>query len=367
MLNYCRYTLIFWALVACSTLCLADPSPECIVTEFSQLSDAIDNCLEIVVRNVTVPGGTTAEFKLKDGASLTFEGTTTFEHYDWPEWNLSLMRFEGNNITVEGASGHVLDGQGALYWDGIGDKGPPKPFFITIAVTNSILRNINLLNCPHHCTIINGSDGVTLTGWNIDCSHGDGNGGHNTDGFDVVHGNNVVIEDSTVVNQDDCVAVNQGFNMSFSGLRCSGSHGISLSVGFSKTSYIDNTVKNVTYSNCTLTHSSNAIHIKTHNDGGPGEITDVTYQDISFTDITSYGINIEQDYANGGPTGELVGNVPITNLQFYNIKGTVSSKAMPVYIYCADDACIGWNWSDIVISGGNQDSSCNYVPEGYTC
>ncbi|KAJ8945271.1 hypothetical protein NQ318_016040 [Aromia moschata] len=266
--------------------------------------------------------------------------------------------------------GSLLDGRGALYWDGIGDKGPPKPFFMIIAVTNSVFRNINLLNCPHHCTIINGSDGVTLTGWNIDCSYGDEHGGHNTDGFDVVSGNNVVIKDSTVVNQDDCVAVNQGFNMSFSGLRCSGSHGISISVGFSKTSFYDNTVRNITYSNCTLSNSINAIHIKTHNDGGPGEIEDVTYEDIAFSDIINFAISIQQDYADGGSTGVLKGNIPISNLQFRNIRGVLSStstNATQVLIFCAERACTNWKWSDVSISGGVVDSYCNFEPEGYTC
>ncbi|KAJ8945273.1 hypothetical protein NQ318_016042 [Aromia moschata] len=371
MIKFSEFLLYFWAIFICLTLNIgSELTSDCIVTEHSQLMNATENCLEIVVRDLTMPGGLTAHFHLKDGATVTFEGTTVFGYIQWPDWGYPLMHFKGNNVTVEGAPGSLFDGRGALYWDGIGDNGAPKPYFIHLQVNNSVFRNINLLNCPHHCTIINGSDGLTLTGWNIDCSYGDEHGGHNTDGFDVVSGNNIVIEDSTVINQDDCVAVNQGFNMSFSGLRCSGSHGLSLSVGFSNTSYYDNTVRNITYSNSTLTHSMTAIHIKTHNDGGPGEITDVTYEDISFTDVTKYAINIQQDYAKGRGTKEPKGNVPITDLKIRNIKGTLSSTSkgsMQVYILCAERACTEWNWSDVEVIGGAQNNSCNYTPDGYVC
>ncbi|KAJ8970227.1 hypothetical protein NQ317_003773 [Molorchus minor] len=224
----------------------------------------------------------------------------------------------------------LLNGQGELYWDGIGDSGVPKPFFMVISVQDSIFRNINLLNCPHHCTILEGSDGVTLTNWNIDCSYGEGHGGKNTDGFDIISANNVVIKDSSVVNQDDCVAVNQGFNMSFSGLYCNGTHGISLSVGFSQLSY-------------------------THTNGGPGEITDITYENIRFSDVHKYGVNIQEDYANGRGTGIAKANIPIRNLVFRDIQGTLtegSGKTMPVYIFCADGGCANWSWSDVSIGEG---------------
>ncbi|KAJ8970495.1 hypothetical protein NQ314_001194 [Rhamnusium bicolor] len=295
----------------------AEPSPECIVTSFSQVMDITMNCIDIIVRNLTVPAGNTVHFHLKDGASVTFEGTTTFEYFQWPEWGNYLMQFHGNNVNVEGAP-----------------------------------------------------DGVTITDWNIDCSYGDGRGGHNTDGFDVISARNVVIKDSTVVNQDDCVAVNQGFNMHFSGLYCNGSHGISLSVGFSKTSHFDNTVRNVTYSNCTVVNSINAIHIKTHNDGGPGVISDVTYENIRFSDIINFGISIQEDYADGGSTGIVKGNVPIVNLIFRDIKGTLSetsTNSTAVYIFCADNGCLDWTWSDISIPAGVIRSWCNFQPKGYTC
>lgn len=63
----------------------------------------------------------------------------------------------------------------------------------------------------------------------------------------------------------------------------------------------DNTVSGVVISSSEVTDSANAVRIKTVYDA-TGSVSDVTYQDIEFSGITSYGIVIEQDYENGSPT-----------------------------------------------------------------
>lgn len=55
---------------------------------------------------------------------------------------------------------------------------------------------------------------------------------HNSDGFDLSGTNNTVITDSSVTNQDDCVAITSGNNVTVSNIYCSGGHGMSIgSVG----------------------------------------------------------------------------------------------------------------------------------------
>lgn len=72
------------------------------------------------------------------------------------------------------ALGSLLNGQGQLYWDHTGDKGLKKPQFMKIEVSeDSVFRNLNILNCPHHCIYIGTSDRLTITGWVIDNSYGD--------------------------------------------------------------------------------------------------------------------------------------------------------------------------------------------------
>ncbi|KAJ8957033.1 hypothetical protein NQ317_008340 [Molorchus minor] len=302
------------------------PRASCTVTSYSEVSNALSSCSDIAINDIEVPAGETLNLNLKDGAKLTFNGRITFGHQ---EWDGPLMAIKGNEITVTGSQGHVIDGEGALYWDGLG--------------------------------------GAVIDGWTIDVSDGDTQGGHNTDGFDISASTNILVQNSVVKNQDDCVAVNQGSDMVFSNLQCSGSHGLSLSVGMSKTSYDANVVSNLTFIDCTVTNSQNAIHVKTHKDAAEGAVKDVTYQNIKFSDISNYGINIQEDYANGGSTGEAIGNIPITNLRMINIEGTVGSNAMPVYIFCGEGGCSDWTWSEVSVTGGSKDSTCNFTPSGYTC
>ena len=48
---------------------------------------------------------------------VTFQGTTTF---GYKEWQGPLISVSGTSITVLGASGHCIDGDGARWWDGKG-------------------------------------------------------------------------------------------------------------------------------------------------------------------------------------------------------------------------------------------------------
>jgi len=85
-------------------------------------------------------------------------------------------------------------------------------------------------------------------------------------------------------------------------------------------------------------------------------------------EITKYGINVQEDYEDGSPTGDPLGNIPITNLALKSVSGTMTgSNGVPVYILCGDDGCSDWTWSDVSITGGEKDSSCNYTPSGYSC
>ncbi|XP_072396250.1 polygalacturonase-like isoform X2 [Diabrotica undecimpunctata] len=301
-------------------------------------------------------------------STLTFKGKTTFG--SGVQWDGPLISISGQGIHVYGASGSVLDGQGPHYWDGKGGSGTRKPRFIKInANGGSTFQGIHLLNCPINCVSLSGSKDMTIRGWNIDCSAGDKNAlGHNTDGFDMSSVENIIIENSVVKNQDDCVAVNYGKNLHISNLNCSGGHGLSLSVGMNKIDPSVNVVSNVTFTDCSVTHSRNGIHVKTHRDGTTGYISDVTYNNIHLSSISYYGVNVQQDYQDGGSTGHAGNNIQIKNLNLHNVQGTMTgSSSMPVYILCGSGSCSNFNWNEVSITGNKKHSSCNYHPNGYTC
>nr|ADU33275.1 endopolygalacturonase [Chrysomela tremula] len=359
-------TIVVASQLVLAGLALAQP---CTISRYSDIQQVVNSCTNILVSNLTMPAGIVLELYLQNKTTITFEGTTLFEY---TPWSGPLIRVTGVDVTFEGAPGSVFDGQGPLYWDGRGDKGPKKPQFMKIEVFGkSVFRNIKLLNCPHHCVYIGKSDGLTVSNWTIDNSAGDLHNftGHNTDGFDVSAAKNLLIENTAVLNQDDCIAIRYGSNIIVRNMYCYGGHGLSLSVGFNHTSFPENVVENVVIEDSLLVGSANGIHVKTHTDGYLGLVRNITYRNIEMKDITNYGINVQQDYCNGSSTGTPTSNIPIEALNIYNVTASAQkgSKAMGVYIICGEDSCRNWTWSGIHFEGAAKKDSCNFSPQGYKC
>jgi polygalacturonase len=177
----------------------------------AEASKSATSCATMVLSDVAVPSGETLDLsKLADDTTVIFEGETT---WGYKEWKGPLIDIGGNGITVQGAKGHVLNGDGARWWDGKGGNGgvdKPK-FFAAHNLKDSSITGVNIKNTPVQAVSINGCDGLTITDMTIDDSDGDKDAqGHNTDAFDIGSSNNVVIDGAKVYNQDDCVAVNSG-------------------------------------------------------------------------------------------------------------------------------------------------------------
>ncbi|KAH7082799.1 endopolygalacturonase PG1 [Paraphoma chrysanthemicola] len=324
-------------------------------------------CATIVLNNVAVPSGTTLDLSgLADDTTVIFQGTTT---WGYKEWAGPLLNIGGNKITVQGASGSVLNPDGARWWDGQGGNGgKTKPkFFSAHDLTASTITNLNIKNTPVQAVSIAGCDGLTITGMTIDDSAGDaGSLGHNTDGFDIGTSNNVIIDGAKVYNQDDCVAVNSGTSITFQNGLCSGGHGLSIgSVGGRS----DNTVDTVTFYNSQVTKSTNGIRVKA-SVGDTGKINKVTYNKITLSSISKYGILIEQNYDGGDLKGTAGTGIPITGLVIENVSGTgaVASSGYDVVVTCgSSSSCTGWTWSNVSVTGGKTYGSCTNVPSVTKC
>ena len=174
----------------------------------SLASKSQQSCSTIVLNNVAVPSGTTLDLSdLNDGTTVIFEGTTT---WGYEEWDGPLLQIEGNDITIQGASGAKLNPDGARWWDGEGSNGgKTKPkFFYAHDLSSSSITNLYIENTPVQAVSIDGADGLTIRDMTIDNSAGDSEGGHNTDGFDIGESSSVTITGAKVYNQDDCVGVN---------------------------------------------------------------------------------------------------------------------------------------------------------------
>ncbi|KAI4693304.1 uncharacterized protein J4E88_001675 [Alternaria novae-zelandiae] len=330
----------------------------------AEASKSQSSCATMVLSDVAVPSGTTLDLSsLADDTTVIFEGTTT---WGYKEWKGPLLDIRGTKITVKGAEGSVLDGDGARWWDGEGGNGgKTKPkFFSAHKLTDSSITGITIKNPPVQVVSINGCDGLTITDMTIDASEGDKDEqGHNTDGFDIGSSSNVIIDGAKVYNQDDCVAVNSGTDITFKNGLCSGGHGLSIgSVGGRD----DNTVDTVTFSNSEITKSVNGVRVKARA-GTTGKINKVTYEDITLSEISKYGVLIEQNYDGGDLHGDADTGVPITGLTLDNVTGDVSSSGYDVVVTCGKGSCTGWTWTDVSVNGGKTYDKCSNVPSVTKC
>lgn len=217
-----------------------------------------------------------------------------------------------------------------------------------------------------HCFDIENTESLTITGLTLnntagdepnDSSDGDP-AAHNSDGFDIKSSTDLLLQNTNVYNQDDCVAVTSGTNITVDGMYCSGGHGLSIgSIGGKS----DNTVNGVVFSNSQVVNSQNGCRIKT-NEGETGDVENIRYENIQLRGISDYGIVVQQDYLNGGPTGDPSNGVTIKNVEFVDVEGTMSD-GKDYYILCGDGSCSNFSFDGVSINGGSGDS-CNYPDSG---
>ncbi|KAJ6600535.1 glycosyl hydrolases family 28-domain-containing protein [Mycena vulgaris] len=344
----------------------------CTVTTFANVAAAVANCTNIVLQNITVPANTIIDLsKAKTNTVITFAGRTFWEFASGA--SSDLLKIGGTNITIQGAACSVLDGNGAAWWDGIGSNGGvPKPDHMITGklLGNSVIKNLYIQNAPTHVFSISSAFGMWMKGIVIDMLDGQVilpsglAAAHNTDGFDVSSSTDMLITNNVVYNQDDCVAITSGGGLVVTNMLCDGGHGLSIgSIGGKS----NNTVNGVIFSNSKVLNSQNGARIKANSDT-TGSVNNVTYSNIQLANISIYGIDIQQDYLNGGPTGIPTNGVNITNITMFNISGNVipGSSAENYYLLVANETSgASWVFSDLAVTGA-KNSTCLVVPPGFT-
>ncbi|KAF2127872.1 glycoside hydrolase family 28 protein [Dothidotthia symphoricarpi CBS 119687] len=346
------------------------PADACYVTAYSAIPAATAACTSITLDGITVPGNSTIDLsKLKTGTKVTFKGTTFWEYFDA---NYPFIKVGGTNIEITAAEGAILDGNGQSWWDGLGSNGgisKPNHFIeLTKVLGSSTVHDIYIQNYPVHCFSVSNSAGLDIHHITLNNSAGyapnnRSNGlpaSHNSDGFDFGSTNDTKLYDSTVINQDDCVAVTSGNNIEVSNMYCNGSHGLSIgSVGGKS----NNNVTNISFLNSVVLNAENGARIKS-NSNTTGFISDIIFENIRVENISIYGIDIQQDYLNGGPTGNPTNGVIIQNISIKNVTGTATEKGRDYYILCGSASCSNITINDVDITGGGVESLCNFKTNG---
>lgn len=156
---------------------------------------------------VSAPASSTIKLSLQTGAALTFAGTTSFGYTEDSDFDPIVLT--GTDITVTGASGNIIDGNGQAYWDGEGSNGgsdKPDHFFVVKDVENAVIENLNIQNWPTHCFYIEGAAGLTINNLVLDNTAGDepndlsdgDPAAHNSDGFDISGSDTVTLSNTKV-------------------------------------------------------------------------------------------------------------------------------------------------------------------------
>ncbi|CCO28769.1 polygalacturonase [Rhizoctonia solani AG-1 IB] len=220
--------------------------------------------------------------------------------------------------------------------------------------------NVKVLNSPAHVYSVSNPAKLVMSKLTIDNSAGDKANsksggkaaGHNTDGFDVST-TDLTIEDSTVYNQDDCIAINKGSNIIFQRNTCSGGHGISIgSVS------ADATVKNIQILNNKVINNDQALRIKTKADATNASVTNVVFNGNTATGIKKYGVIVDQSY----PTtlGTPGNKVAMSGISFGTNDIAVTSDAQRVAVDCGTGCTGTWDWSGLKVTGGKAGKMYNY-------
>ncbi|OSD00513.1 glycoside hydrolase family 28 protein [Trametes coccinea BRFM310] len=350
------------SLLVFARVLLAAPAASDCTGTISSLDDVDDavKCTTVNINSFTVPAGETFNLDLADGTTVNMQGDVTFAVKNWDG---PLFQVSGKSITFNG-NGHTFDGNGPSYWDGQGGNGGvTKPAPMMKIKISGTYTNVKVLNSPARVYSVSNPAALTMSNLVIDDSAGDAPNsksdgkaaGHNTDGFDCST-TDLTIQDSTIHNQDDCLAINKGSNIVFQRNTCIGGHGISIGSIDS-----DVTVSGIVIQNNNIQNNDQALRIKTKASATGSTVTNVTYSGNTGTGLRQFGVLIDQSYPD--TLGTPGNGVKISNVNFVGSTNslTVNSDAERVAVNCGSGSCTGtWDWSALKVTGGSAGPIVNF-------
>ncbi|KAF8608752.1 endo-polygalacturonase PG1 [Ceratobasidium sp. AG-I] len=335
---------LLWPAVARAQACVGS------ISSIDDVAAAV-KCQTVNINAFTVPPNVTLNLSLLENATVNMLGNVTFGVFNWagPLFQVRYAnRLNGN--------GYFFDGNGPAYWDGLGGNGGvTKPHPMMKIKISGLFTKVGVINSPAHTFSISNPAPLTISHITIDNSLGDlpnaASGGiaagHNTDGFDCST-TNLVIENSVILNQDDCIAINKGNNITFHKNTCSGGHGISVGS-------IDSNVvaSNIQITGNTIINNDQALRIKTKAAAVNSTVTNITFSGNKATGCGRFGVIIDQSYsATLGTPGD---GVALSNVKFVGTMNQiqVNSTAMRVAVNCGNSSCSGnWDWNKLNVTGG---------------
>lgn len=169
---------------------------------------------------VYIPKG---EYKISTALDLTFldhidfaiYGNITFDDdisiwpsqaFQYPYQTVSLFwRFGGTDVNIYGGGEGFIDGKGPTYWVAMtSNSSVMRPtMFGTDGLHRSTITGLSLRNSPGWFNFIGNSSNVLISDFNLySRSTNSSAPAKNTDGWDTYRSNNIIIQNSVIVNTD---------------------------------------------------------------------------------------------------------------------------------------------------------------------
>jgi polygalacturonase len=274
----------------------------------TDIQNAIAACLNAGGGSVVIPSGTFVSDPISiSGGNLNLEINGTLqapvESTYVTDSTASTDLINWNNAANAELSGTgTIDGQGSTWWTA-GTNGAPlstRPQLVHFSNAQTLLvTGVSLINSPKEFFSFGGSktNNVTFNGININAP----SNSPNTDGIDV-DGSNFLIENSTISNGDDNIAMTAFTgnapvnNVTITNMTFGTGHGVSVG------DEVALGVSNVTVTNSTFNGDTNGIRLKSGRGNG-GVVSNLTYSNLTMTNVQN-PIYISSWYvaANGGFT-----------------------------------------------------------------
>ncbi|KZV88954.1 pectin lyase-like protein, partial [Exidia glandulosa HHB12029] len=238
----------------------------------------------------------------------------------------------GQDILLDG--GGTIDGNGQAWWDAFPKNASlVRPIPLTIFGADSVaVTNIKFVNSPMWFNLVHTSTNILFSDVTLNTKSASSTTPKNTDGWDLYRSSNVVIQNSNIVNNDDCVSFKPNVtNILVSNLTCDGSHGISVGSLGQYPQFFD-IAENIVVRDVSISNAQNGARIKVW--AGPGvgsgRVNNVTYENVVVNNVDNPLI-FDQCYMTSAEVCAAVpSRVDLTNIFIRNITGTSSGKEKSV-------------------------------------
>ncbi|KAH6644374.1 exopolygalacturonase [Boeremia exigua] len=313
--------------------------------------------------------------------------------YDFQNQSV-FWKWGGKDVNIYGdlsKEGSLIDGHGEAYWlETLTNKSLRRPMLFAFdGMEGATMSHIRMRNPPNWFNIIANSSDILISNMDLRAESRNKTKIANSDGWDTFRANRLVIQDSVIVNTDDCVSFKpNSTNVVIQNLDCTGSHGISVG-SLGQYANVTDIVENLYIYNVSLANSSDGARIKVwpgietsfqtllNGGGGLGRVKNVTY-DLFRNVNNDRAITITQCYGqkNQSLCYEHPANLTIEDILIKNMYGTTSKSRDPqagTLICSAPDRCSNIRAENVTVqvpSGKAPVYACRNVDEsllGFDC